>query len=88
MKFPCQKLARERNNILETPSALAAWSLTFNLDRAPSNILRTAAPRGGRKRRCTLGRKLRLHAAKADGVSSMLLPLEQNFPFHLLSFDR
>ena len=23
------------NNTLETPSALAAWSFTFNLDRAP-----------------------------------------------------
>ena len=57
------------NNILETPSALAAWRFTFNLDRAPWKILRRLR-RANQKGRCALGRKLKFHAAKADGVSS------------------
>ena len=60
-------------NKLETPSASAAWSLTFDLRSSTVKIFRAAAPRVERKGRCTLGRKLMLHAAKADGVSGLKL---------------
>src|SRR5262249_30265245 len=60
---------RRWQQLLEIPSALAAWSFSFNLKSRHEQScarLRRAPKREGVRTRL----KLKLHAAKADGISS------------------